>query len=102
MRQFAKFYPAARPRADLLEGWRQLIAGRRAAALRRLTRAVSLSRRMQSPWETVWARRLLGRLTRGEQRRSHLEQALQLSQRHGLEYERGQVETDLRTGEGES
>ena len=102
MRQFAKFYPAARPRADLLEGWRQLIAGRRAAAFRRLTRAVSLARRMQSPWETVCARRLLGRLTRGEQRRSHLEQALQLSQHHGLEYERGQVENDLRTGEGES
>jgi class 3 adenylate cyclase len=94
LRRFAKFYPAAGPRARLLEGWRALIAGQRTRAQSRLNHAVDLASRMQSPWEAACAERLLSHLGRGDERRVHRERALALCQAHGLIYEQQALDRD--------
>ena len=102
LHRFAKFYPAARPRALLLEGWRAMIAGRQSAASAQLHRAVALAGRMQSPWEAACAERLLARIGRDSERQAHRDRALALCQSHGMFYERQAIESDLAGGKHET
>jgi class 3 adenylate cyclase/tetratricopeptide (TPR) repeat protein len=59
LRKFARLYPAARPRADILIGRCLLLEGRPQAALRVLDRALDSARRMNLPYESAAAAELV-------------------------------------------
>jgi AAA ATPase domain len=59
LRRFADLYPAARPRADLLEGRWLLLVGRVRSARRRLRRCLRSAARMKLPYEQGLARHFL-------------------------------------------
>jgi len=65
LRRFARLYPAAWPRADLLRGRLFALAGRGRAARRMFLRALSRSRRMRLPYEERTARAFLSDSTEG-------------------------------------
>ncbi|MEX0787483.1 MAG: AAA family ATPase [Anaerolineales bacterium] len=87
--RFARIFPVARPRMEILEAWRTWLAGDKAGAGRKWLRAAALARSLTMPLEEAQAHQELGRhLDPGDPKRlEHLRLAQGIFARMGAVFE---------------
>jgi tetratricopeptide (TPR) repeat protein len=94
LRGFARIFPVARPRMELLEAWSLWLSGDKKAAQRRWERAAALARSRGMPFEEARAHLQLGQHLEPDHagRLEHLYEARRLFVEMGAEFEAEKVQ----------